>query len=185
MKSPLSPIVADIVAQDLEMTFLKKINHQKLISVVFIRYIDDITHSEYNSLWRTNSRHIQFLLSEIEIYHRTRRQFIKPFWRLLNQIEYKLTYDIQKGDILCPVFKFSFIASTLQKRDTMISLVDRIILLSVPYFHHKNLNSIIKILLDNGYLELIFFTIKKRLHKKFAQISSTKFISRTMIRDNQ
>ena len=37
MKSPLSPIVADIVTQDLEMTFLKKTNHQKLISVVFIR----------------------------------------------------------------------------------------------------------------------------------------------------
>jgi len=67
----------------------------------------------------------------------------------------------------------------------MISLVDRIILLSVPYFHHKNLDSIIKILLDNGYLELIFFIIKKRLHNKFAQISSTKFISRTTIRDNQ
>ncbi|KYN14550.1 hypothetical protein ALC57_13247, partial [Trachymyrmex cornetzi] len=49
----------------------------------------------------------------------------------------------------------------------------RVLLLSHPSFHKKNLDKIIKILLSNGYpLNLIFSTINKRLHKKFCEWNS-------------
>ncbi|KYN08066.1 hypothetical protein ALC62_00911, partial [Cyphomyrmex costatus] len=55
-----------------------------------------------------------------------------------------------------------------QKIGIIISLIDRVLLLSHPSFHQKNFDMVIKILLKNGYpLDMIFSTIKKRLHKKF------------------
>jgi len=55
-----------------------------------------------------------------------------------------------------------------QKIGTIIGLIDRVLLLSHPNFHKKNVDLVIKILLNNGYpLSLIFSTIKKRLYKKF------------------
>jgi len=50
------------------------------------------------------------------------------------------------------------------KRGTIYSLIDRVFRLSHPEFHEKNLDLIIKILLDNGYpLHLIFNSIRNRL----------------------
>jgi len=49
----------------------------------------------------------------------------------------------------------------------MLSLIDRVILLSHPEFHRENFDRVIKILLDNGYpLDLIFSTIRRRLHSR-------------------
>jgi len=49
-----------------------------------------------------------------------------------------------------------------------MSLIDRVILLSHPEFHKDNFDLIINILMDNGYpLNLIFSTIKRRLHCRF------------------
>jgi len=46
----------------------------------------------------------------------------------------------------------------------MFSLIDRVINLSHPLYHKNNFNTVIKILLDNGYpLSLIFSMIRKRL----------------------
>jgi len=56
----------------------------------------------------------------------------------------------------------------LHKKGTIISLIDRVILLSHPKFHKDNFNFIINILMDNSYpLNLIFSTIKRRLHCRF------------------
>jgi len=50
----------------------------------------------------------------------------------------------------------------------IISLVDRVITLSHPDFHKENFDSIVKILINNGYpLDLIFSTIRKRFYFKF------------------
>ncbi|KYN21929.1 hypothetical protein ALC57_05666 [Trachymyrmex cornetzi] len=52
-----------------------------------------------------------------------------------------------------------------QKVGTIMSLIDRIILLFYPKFHLKNFDFIIDVLLRNGYpLKLIFKTIKKILY---------------------
>jgi len=62
------------------------------------------------------------------------------------------------------------------KRGTMYSLIDRVIRLSHPEFQKNNFDYIIKVLLDNGYpLDLIFSTIRKRLHTAFhGTLSSTQ-----------
>jgi len=72
-----------------------------------------------------------------------------------------------------PIFSSRFLNYNSQhlfthKKGTIISLVDRVITLSHPDFHKENFDSIIKILIDNGYLrDLIFSTIRKRLYLKF------------------
>lgn len=54
--------------------------------------------------------------------------------------------------------------SLCQKRGTIVGLVDRAFLLSHPRYHNKNMELVIKTLLDNSYpLPLIFKTIHERL----------------------
>jgi len=56
----------------------------------------------------------------------------------------------------------------LHKKGTIISLVDRVILLSHPDFDKNNFNFIIDTLMDNGYpLKLILSVIKRRLYRRF------------------
>ncbi|KYQ51407.1 hypothetical protein ALC60_09486 [Trachymyrmex zeteki] len=73
-----------------------------------------------------------------------------------------------------------------QKIGVIVSLTDRVLLLSHPSFYTKNLDKIIRILLNNGYpLNLIFSTINKRLHKKFSnqnnQIVNNKKVEKKQI----
>jgi len=50
-----------------------------------------------------------------------------------------------------------------QKRDVIYGLVDRVLFLSHPKFHEKNLKKAIKVLLDNYFpFPFIFSTINKR-----------------------
>jgi len=52
------------------------------------------------------------------------------------------------------------------KKSSILNLIDRV-LLSHPKFHKENFDMVIKILLDNGYpLDLIFSTIRRRLHSR-------------------
>jgi len=61
------------------------------------------------------------------------------------------------------------------KKGTIISLIDRVFTLSHPEFHKKNFDLIIKILIENGYpLDLIFWTIKKRLYYRINHKKSSK-----------
>jgi len=50
------------------------------------------------------------------------------------------------------------------KKDIIFEMIDKIILLSHPRFHHKNSIESVKVLLNNGYpLLFIFNTIRSRL----------------------
>jgi len=63
----------------------------------------------------------------------------------------------------------------LHKKGTIMSLIDRIILLSYSEFHKDNFDLIINILMDLGYpLNLIFSTIKRKLHCRFQIHGSQK-----------
>lgn len=62
-----------------------------------------------------------------------------------------------------------------QKRGTMIGLIDRVIRLSHPIFHQRNIELVIKILIDNGYpLKFIFDLLRERL-KTFFYMTNSKF----------
>jgi len=53
----------------------------------------------------------------------------------------------------------------VHKKGTIINLIDEVTLLSHPKFHKENLDFVLNVLLDNDYpLQLIFSTIKRRLH---------------------
>jgi len=52
------------------------------------------------------------------------------------------------------------------KKDIILSLIDKMILLSHPEFHKENFDCVIKVLLDNGYpfgFDL-FYLIRRRLY---------------------
>ena len=54
----------------------------------------------------------------------------------------------------------------LHKKGVIIGQLDRILLLSHPKFHEKNISDLIHILLSNNYpLKFIFSTIKNRIKK--------------------
>jgi len=59
-----------------------------------------------------------------------------------------------------------------QKRDVITSSTDKILLLSNPEFHQKNFLFLIDNLLMNDYpLDMIFYSIRKRLSVKFRQLN--------------
>jgi len=65
---------------------------------------------------------------------------------------------------LCSPVDTSIFIPISQKRSVIYGLVDKIVLLTNPIFHQKNLETSIKNLLNNGYpIEFIFNTINKRI----------------------
>jgi len=57
----------------------------------------------------------------------------------------------------------------------VINLIDKVLSLSHPDFHHKNFSLMINLLLDNSYpLEFIFGLIRKSLTIKFHQYNNQK-----------
>ncbi|KAM0724705.1 hypothetical protein ACS0PU_009089 [Formica fusca] len=163
MGSPLSPIIADIVLQDLEEKALSTLT---FIPSFYFRYVDDIamtapfylmdyTVNVFNSLHPK----IQFTL---EIADNDKLNFLDISILLINNR--LLTDWFHKPTFSGRYLNFLSQHPTCQKRGTIIGLVDRAFLLSHPQFHQKNLDFIIKILLDNNYpLDFIFQTIFNRL----------------------
>jgi hypothetical protein len=163
MGSPLSPILADIVMQDLEKKAINSLNYELQF---YYRYVDDIILSlpkaEVNSLLYTfNSVHdrLQFTIEEEKN-------------RCISFLDVSLL--VSNDRIIIDWFhKETFSGRYLSylsnhplchKIGTIYSLVDRAILLSHPTFHQKNLEFVIVTLLKNGYpINLIFDKIRKRL----------------------
>jgi len=120
---------------------------------------------------------------------------LKDLLHMFNSIHYRLKFTmkiegntlnfldfslITKDDYLIfnwfhkPTFSGRFLNYNSQQ-STIISLIDRVIMLSHPEFHKKNFNFIIKILMDNGYsLDLIFSTNRKRLFFRFNHLKPQK-----------
>lgn len=163
MGSPLSPIITDIVLQDLEARALESIRY---IPSLYFRYVDDVvmaspSHLIEHTLQIFNSFHprLKFML---EIEENSRLNFLDISLISFNK---KIIFDWYHK----PTFSERFLNffshhPTCQKRGTVIDLMDRAFLLSHPEFHVKNIKLIIGILLENGYpLKLIFNTINNRL----------------------
>jgi hypothetical protein len=169
MGSPLSPIIADLVMQDLEAKALERI---EIRLPFYFRYVDDIVMAVPNDL-------IDFTLTTFNSFH-PRMQFtlerggekidfldvtiIKNNNRLIFDWYHKPTYS---GRYL----NFLSAHPLSQKRGTIMGMVDRAFLLSDAKFHQKNIELMVNTLLANDYpAEFIFETINSRLksliHKK-------------------
>ena len=167
MGSPLSPVIADIVVQDLESVALNSIGMDLKF---YFRYVDDILlvspKNQVDKILDTfngindrlqftmeieKDRNISFLDISIGVHNDT----------LILNWYHKPTYS---GRYL------SFLSGhpIHQKIGMMYSLFDRAILLSHPSFYQQNLKFIIDILLNNGYpIDLIFSKMRGRLKKLF------------------
>jgi len=163
MGSPLSPIVADIVLQDLEV---RTIDRLQFNLPIYYRYVDDILFAapterlteildKFNSV---NDR-LQFTL---EIGNNNGINFLDVAIVIDDQ---RIIFDrYEKPTSSGRYINYHSQHSVAQKKSVIFGLVDRVLLLSHPKFHKKNIERIINILLDNCYpLPFIFTTINKRI----------------------
>jgi len=180
MGSPLSPIVADLIMQSLE---LQTLNNLPFVPIFYFRYVDDIALAAPNFYLNT-------LLSKFNSFHPRLKFTLEIGGDTLNFLD--LTIIKKDGRLIFnwyrkPTFSGRFLNfhshhPFLHKKGTIISLVDRALLLSHPEFHNYNFNFIINTLIDNGYpLKLIFSVIKRRLYHRF----QTHDIQRTDLKNSQ
>jgi len=180
MGSPLSPIVADIVMQDLENHTL---NALKLILIFYVRYVDDIALA-------APTDKINMIFSKFNDYH-DRLKFIIEYEsnHCLNFLDLSLRRT--KDELIIDWFHketfsgryLSFYSShpLCHKIGSIYSLMDRAVLLSHSTFHKKNLELVIGLLLDNGFpLNFIFNKINIRFKKLFN--SKLKYHNNTQVR---
>jgi len=164
MGSPLSPIIADMVMENLEVRVLGNLNIQLPF---YCRYVDDILlaaprDKSKNVLDAFNSIHPKLQLT-IEIGGKN-LNFLDVMIINNNNI---LEFDVyQKPTFSGKVLSYLSKHPISQKRGVIINMVDRAFLLSHPKYHIKNLNFIIETFLGNDYpLNFVFETIYNRLKK--------------------
>jgi len=175
MGSPLSPIVAHVVLQDLEKKALNSIN---LELPFYYRYVDDIVmaapRDSIDFILRTFNSFHERLQFTLELEHDRNLNFLDI---LLIIVDNKIIIDWFHKKTFSGRYLSFFSHHPLQHKIGIIfNLVDRAILLSHPTFHQKNLEIIVKLLLENGYpLEFIFKHIKIRINKLINnKLSSSK-----------
>jgi len=170
MGSPLSPIIADLVMQDLEEQVLSCL---KTKLPFYFRYVDDI-------LLTAPRDDINDIFEMFNNYHN----------RLKFTIEYESNYCLSFLDLLLKVGEKNEIIIDWFHKNTFSGrylsffsnhpmchkigiinvLVDRAVSLSHSMFYNKNLKLIIVLLLNNGYpLKLIFDAVNRRLKKNFVE----------------
>jgi len=162
MGSPLSPVIVDIVMQDLEKRVLETFNFD---IPFYFRYVDNLVMAVPTSK-------IELVIETFNSIH-TSLQFTSEIGhKIINFLD--TTIIIKNNRIIFdwyhkPTFSGRYLNywsqhPLSQKKGTIIGLVDRIFLLSHPEFYLKNFSFIIRTLLENDYLlKLIFNTMGTRI----------------------
>jgi len=180
MGSPLSPVIADLVLQDLEMSATKMLPFRLPF---YYRYVDDIMLAAQSDsfdqiLHIFNSQHSRLQFT-IETERDKRISFLD------------LTFINEDGKLIFDIFhKPTFSGRYLSyyshhpinhKKGVIFGMTDKIINLSHPSFYQKNFTESINLLLKNGYpLEFIFSNIQNRIKKLFLKKShNTSIIPHT------
>ncbi|RLU23515.1 hypothetical protein DMN91_003720 [Ooceraea biroi] len=150
MGSPLPPILADTVMEDLELYCIGQLGFGLLI---FYRYVDDIFTILPND-------EVQHVIDVFNSYH-PRLKFTCET-EIDDGLSFLDTTVIRDGGRLVtnwyrkPTFSgryISFLSNhpDKQKVGVIKSLVDRALLLSDPRFHTSNINVVKEILMNNCY----------------------------------
>jgi hypothetical protein len=170
MGSPLSPVIADLVLQDLETEVLRTLDFQVPF---FFRYVDDIAMAVPRDM-------VNVTLDNFNSFHPRLQFTIEIGNNRLNFLDTTIILNERSVEFDWyhkPTFSGRYLNfhswhPVTQKRGVVMSLVDRAFLLSHPKYHGKNLELIVSILLNNDYpLDFIFKTIRERLRCLFAKRS--------------
>jgi len=162
MGSPLSPVIADLVLLDLEIVALERFGFEVPF---YFRYVDDIA----TAVHRTQ---IDRLLNIFNSFHPRIQFTIEIRGNFLNFLDITLIKNNKKIEFDWfhkPTFSgrylnFLSLHPITQKRGSLMSMIDRALLLSHPIYHNKNINFIINTFLQNDYpLQFIFNTINLKL----------------------
>ncbi|XP_077255641.1 uncharacterized protein LOC143893802 [Temnothorax americanus] len=172
MSSPLSPTAVDIVMQDLEASALATL---KYTPPFFVRYVDDIalatpSSSLDHTLEVFNSFHPRLQFT-VEVGEGGRLNFLEITMIRRNN---RIIFDwFHKPTFSGRYLNFVSQHPVCQKRGTVISLIDRVFLLSHPSFHSKNLELAVQILLNNCYpLDFIFRNFHERIKSLINRVRS-------------
>ena len=163
MGSPLSPIIADIVLQDLEGLAIERLPCELTF---YFRYVDDILISAPREFFDEILKIFNSLHNRLKFTLEINDDNIINFLNLtIRNINGKLTTDL----FFKPTFSGRFLNFNshhplMHKKGVILGLVDKILNLSHPSFHEHNFDHIIKILLNNDYpLDFIFKIINNRI----------------------
>jgi len=169
MGSPLSPVIADLVLQDLELV---AINNLPFHLSFYYRYVDDI-------ILAAPSNSLDILLQTFNAQH-SRLQFTMEIERDKKISFLDLTLINDDGIIIFDLYKKPTFSGRYlnyhshhplnHKKGVIFDLTDKIINLSHSRFQEKNFTDSINLLLKNGYpLDFIFSNIRNRLKKLFQE----------------
>jgi|GEM_PF-1112420 len=165
MGSPLSPILADLVMEDLEVTCL---NNLDFSVQVFYRYVDDIFMiipiTKLNQVLTNFNNYHPRLKFTYEIEHDNTLNFLNT--SVIRTSNNTLITNWYKK----PTFSGRFINfysshPYVYKLNTIKTLVDQAILLSDEQFHAGNLATVETILINNGYPKKM---ATKEINKRYA-----------------
>ncbi|XP_019882893.2 uncharacterized protein LOC109609951 [Camponotus floridanus] len=163
MGSPLSPILADIVTDDLETHCLSLLNFNV---PVYYRYVDDIftivPRSKVEMIKSTFNNYHQRLAFTHEIECDSRISFLDTV--VIRSDGCLLTDWFRKPTCSNRFINFHSKHPMKYKLNTIYSLVDRAILLADSQFHAKNIDTVRRILSNNCFpSQIINRYVQKRL----------------------
>lgn len=163
MGSPLSPIIADIVMQDLETSIISNLNCHLSF---YYRYVDDIIlAAHYDDILK--------ILDAFNNYHE-KLKFTHDMEKNNRLSFLDLEIIVHNGRIIIDWFHkktdsgrtLSFFSNhpIQHKIGTIYGFIDRALMLSHHTFHKKNIEYVVNVLLENNYpLQFIFKHITNRL----------------------
>jgi len=162
MGSPLSPIISDLVLQDLETQALKSLQ----VNVpIFYRYVDDILIAAHRS-------HFELILNTFNSFHErltfTLESSVNNTLNFLDTKiildDYRIIFYLHKKPTFSGRYLNFYSHPVSHKRGIIFGMIDKIILLFHPRFHQKNLIDAVNTLLNNCYpLAFIFDNIRSRI----------------------
>jgi len=164
MGSPLSPILVDILLQNVEEAALSLL---PTTLPFYVKYVNDILLAAPNNLLDKiaetfNSFHDRLKFT-MEVDTDDRINFLDVTVIIENNV---IMFDHYKKPTNSGRYlNFLFNHPLEHKRGVIFALLNRVLRLSHPQFHTKNLEESIRTLVNNGYLlKFIFSTINNRIH---------------------
>ena len=154
MGSPISPLFANMVMDDLETNCLSTLKEKHNVNpLLYFRYVDD-------TIMCINKKHIDLVVKTFNSYN-NRLQFTYEIEQE-NKINFlDMTLIRHNNTIITDWFNkptssgrlINFLSNhpTRQKINIVYNLVDRAISLSHKQFHKKNLDSVFRILQNNNF----------------------------------